>query len=288
MKIYLEHPGIHIRTTWLRNVLQFSQYTITNNLHEADIVCVLDITTNNAFQNNNLLLQLAKKHAKLVVFIHDDPDEIMPHVDNVCVFRTSINKQIQQTYEHVLPSFQCQRDAVFANGFQPCTQQTICVGFIGASTSPDRNMLINKLQNDTRFKTDFVLRRIFHEHYSKEEQAKHKQEYVQNIINNQYQLCPRGAGNFSHRFYEVLAAGRIPIILTSLALPENVPQWDRYVVRASDINTVPDALFAFHHSKNIVDTQIQCRKLWLDYLSLQGFAKHFDSTVTQFFKRHEL
>ena len=45
-------------------------------------------------------------------------------------------------------------------------------------------------------------------------------EFVDNIVQNIYTMCVRGAGNFSLRFFEVLSAGRIPLIIdTDLPLP---------------------------------------------------------------------
>lgn len=37
-------------------------------------------------------------------------------------------------------------------------------------------------------------------------------EYVANLIDCQYQLCPIGVGRFSYRYYEALAAGRVPVV----------------------------------------------------------------------------
>jgi hypothetical protein len=45
-------------------------------------------------------------------------------------------------------------------------------------------------------------------------------EYVAHLLASDYVLCVRGRGNFSHRLYETLAVGRIPVILdTNLVLP---------------------------------------------------------------------
>lgn len=47
-------------------------------------------------------------------------------------------------------------------------------------------------------------------------------EFVSNIVQNLYTLCVKGAGNFSLRFFEVLSAGRIPLVIdTDITLPMN-------------------------------------------------------------------
>ena len=57
--------------------------------------------------------------------------------------------------------------------------------------------------------------------------------FVRNMKQSDYVLCARGAGNFSIRFYETLALGRIPLYIdTNAPLPfEDSIDWDRYLVR---------------------------------------------------------
>ena len=47
-----------------------------------------------------------------------------------------------------------------------------------------------------------------------------RQEYIDHLMRNDYILCPRGGGNYSHRVYETMAAGRIPVLIdTDLVMP---------------------------------------------------------------------
>jgi hypothetical protein len=49
---------------------------------------------------------------------------------------------------------------------------------------------------------------------------KKRDEYVNNIADSDFVLCPRGDSNASLRFYETLSAGRIPLIPdTKIKLP---------------------------------------------------------------------
>lgn len=55
--------------------------------------------------------------------------------------------------------------------------------------------------------------------------------YQNHMLRNTYVLCPRGYENFSFRFYETLAYGRIPVLIdTDTVLPPNV-NWDELCVR---------------------------------------------------------
>lgn len=55
--------------------------------------------------------------------------------------------------------------------------------------------------------------------------------YQNHMMRNTYILCPRGYENFSFRFYEALAYGKIPVLIdTDIVLPPNV-KWEKMCVR---------------------------------------------------------
>ena len=60
-----------------------------------------------------------------------------------------------------------------------------------------------------------------------------KEKFHENLRDNQFSLCSRGSENYSFRFYETLAAGRIPVLIdTGCILPlEDEIDWDRLIVR---------------------------------------------------------
>lgn len=77
-------------------------------------------------------------------------------------------------------------------------------------------------------------------------------EYVAHLLASDYVLCVRGRGNFSHRLYETLAVGRIPVILdTNLVLPladeidwRTLGVW----VPLRELDSIGDRIRAFHAS----------------------------------------
>ncbi len=75
-------------------------------------------------------------------------------------------------------------------------------------------------------------------------------EYVEHLHASDYVLCVRGAGNFSHRLYETLAVGRIPVILdTNLVLPlADEVDWHTLGVWVplGEIDSIGDRIRAFH------------------------------------------
>ena len=111
-------------------------------------------------------------------------------------------------------------------------------------------------------------------------ELKAKVRFINNLRANVYGLCVRGAGNFSTRFYECLACGRIPVLIdTDTVLPEvGDIDWGRTVilVGAEDRDRIDERVASFHEAlgpEGLVARQAECRRLWLDHLSERGFAR---------------
>lgn len=105
-----------------------------------------------------------------------------------------------------------------------------------------------------------------------------RREYVQSVFENPYSLCIRGAGNWSYRLFETLAAGRIPILIdTDSVLPlEDAIDWAQHLCRIP-IQHLPraGALIAEFHGhlgpQGLVAMQIRNRRLWLERLEPGAF-----------------
>jgi hypothetical protein len=86
-----------------------------------------------------------------------------------------------------------------------------------------RTEVLTKLKATT-LKTDVTL-------HSYTRTSEEKKNYQNHMLRNTYIFCPRGFENFSYRFYEALAYGRIPVLIdTDTVLPPNV-NWDELCVR---------------------------------------------------------
>ena len=143
------------------------------------------------------------------------------------------------------------------------------------------------LQNTPGIKTNFVVRDVFFGiavgGASNGSQIKDlRQEYIQNILDSDYTLCVRGVGNFSYRLYETLSCGRIPVFVdTDCLLPfDSVIDWKKYCVYIDqeDIPRIGEKVAEFHESlspQEFEQLQRDCRKLWEDYISPEGFFRNF-------------
>jgi hypothetical protein len=140
-----------------------------------------------------------------------------------------------------------------------------------------------------RIRSNFVLREQFlngtllvPEKEQKEHWRKSFGEFRENVLACHYTLCPRGGGNWSYRFYETLCLGRIPVFInTDCALPyaSHIPWREHCVwVEGDRIEDTADAILAHYHShspESLAALQDGCRKLWLEFLSLDGFFRNF-------------
>ncbi len=104
------------------------------------------------------------------------------------------------------------------------------------------------------------------------------EEFFENLLNSDYALCMRGAGNFSIRFYQALSLGRIPLFIdTSCMLPwPDIIDWRSLCVwvDAKDMASLGSALLREHSrmgSEGFADRQRRCREVWERHLSVSGF-----------------
>ncbi len=105
-------------------------------------------------------------------------------------------------------------------------------------------------------------------------------EFYNNMNDSDYVLCARGSGNFSVRFYETLAMGRIPVYVNIQgALPLDTQiKWRDHVVwiEREEVNIIDEKIKAFHDlldQQTFQKLQEANRKLWRRNLTMKGFFK---------------
>jgi hypothetical protein len=115
-----------------------------------------------------------------------------------------------------------------------------------------------------------------------EDVSRSQLEFLQNLLESDYVLCARGYGNFSHRLYEALACGRIPLFIdTDCVLPFDFAiDWKRFCVWVdqTDLRSVADRVAEFHASisgEEFEELQVACRRLWEEWLSPEAFFANF-------------
>jgi len=146
-----------------------------------------------------------------------------------------------------------------------------------------RASILDRLQRSDLVETDFILRKQYRAGVTaNKDRHATTLEFYDNLKNSPYVVCVRGGGNFSVRFYEALAMGRIPVFINtdcSLPLPDDI-DWKNHVVWVAykDRHQVAARVSTFHQSLSESDffaLQQHNRKLWEEELTLGGFFREF-------------
>lgn len=195
-----------------------------------------------------------------IFLISDNCDElIIP--ENVRLYRTSLYKSKQKKYEYLLPYIWeniTKKVEPLKKGVFPI------IGFCGQNLQYRNDTL--KIFSECKYvKCNYIIRKTFwggnpHDPLLIE-------QFEDNMINSHFNICNRGNGNFSMRFYQTLSCGRIPILLnTDMVLPfENEINWDDVIIVANNNKELVEKLLHYWNNKNIVKMQIKCKEIYDTY-----------------------
>lgn len=150
-----------------------------------------------------------------------------------------------------------------------------------------RTKALELLVKDKRVEANFKIRDQFRAGAkTAEEQRQKSLEFFTNMLESDYVLCARGVGNFSKRFYETLAMGRIPVFInTDCVLPfDNIIDWKKVCVwiEEQDIDRIAEKLCEFHASisnEDFKELQRTCRHVWELHLSRRGVLESMGSLI---------
>lgn len=145
-----------------------------------------------------------------------------------------------------------------------------------------RKKAIAVLRSSGLVKSNFIIRNSFSGHKKTIEilPEKAREEYINNILESDFVLAPRGDGNYSLRFYEILALGRIPVLIdTDIPLPlEKKLDYSKFILRISykDADKLPKIISEFY--KNIsedefLNMQKLAREVFQKYLRQDMFFR---------------
>lgn len=254
----------------------------------------------------------AKEHNKVCLFFRDDDDYLPVKVGFGKVFKTSMFNKIRKINEYAMPAM---ADDLLrnANGKIKILQKgnVPSVGFCGYVGNGKyeyfyllqcriqkfkglnvRNKVLNELESSKELESQIIKRKKFRagairmdDKYVKSI----KQEFFDNVNQSDYSLALRGMGNFSHRFYEILCCGKIPLFVnTDCVMPfEKEIKWSTHCiwVEECDIRCIGEIVKSFHSSisgADFVELQHRNRLLWEDWLSPDGFyLKLFEKQLAE-------
>lgn len=111
------------------------------------------------------------------------------------------------------------------------TEKNILISFIGSITHDVRSIIKERIHNE-----NIIFRDTYHitpDFFLSKNKTQQEYEYENILSRSRFSLCPRGSNPNSVRFWESLAAGSIPILISdNYKLPEW--DWDDTIIRISE------------------------------------------------------
>jgi hypothetical protein len=151
----------------------------------------------------------------------------------------------------------------------------------------ERSRVLSKAAKSVKVPTDFVLRSHYKGGASDQQSSDRVEvEFFKNISSNLFTLCMRGMGNYSVRFYQTLAMGRIPVLIdTQSKLPfdthldyselyVSVPYEERFEVERYILEYL-----AGKSPEQLEQIQSRCREFWLEHFCLEGMLRNLSTQL---------
>lgn len=293
-------------------------YKLVDAISDCDIVVFpIDYVKFLKFKNEFLEIQsLAKRYNKTIWIYSAGDYGFTNYIRNSCTFRLGgFNSKLNNT-TYILPPFisdpyldylpqgfsmleKTEKPSIgfvghaqsglskyvkeLTNYFKLLVKKTFNVLIVDSQkfypSSIKRAMYLSKLDMSVKLNTNFILRKNYRAGAQTPiDIEKTTKEFYNNIFDNIYTFCSRGVGNFSVRFYQTLAVGRIPILLdTDCRLPlSNKINWDQHcvILNESKEESLEAQILNFHNTKTKTELELiqkQNRELWKNYLNRQTF-----------------
>ena len=233
---------------------------------------------------NQKLSEISKEYQKekVIVFLVIDYEFKLIIPSNIFVLRTSLRKSLWQTgKEYVLPYIW----ETIEEPFDPLPRTNFpIVGFCGQVNKYRKNIL-NFIHLNKQIKDNFILNKYFWGGiYNDNNDDKADiniliNNFRNNMRDSHFIICNRGAGNFTMRFYQTLAAGRIPVLVdTDMLLPLcDKINWSDFIIIENSEDKVISKILIWWKYKNIELAQIKCFQIFHKYFSHLNFENYLNT-----------
>lgn len=143
-----------------------------------------------------------------------------------------------------------------------------------------RRIAVKILNKSSLCKTNFIIRNSYSAsaHTISGSPEKVREEYIDNLLNSDLGLVVRGNGNYSLRFFELLALGRVPVFVdTNTPLPlEEIINYDEFMLRVdyADLEEMPKLVQSFWNSlspEKFEKMQLKAKQTYQEYLRVDKF-----------------
>ena len=218
-----------------------ASFKVVDDVSEADTILYLDSNYNkNAgdLADYRELLQWAVENDKSIFTLsfEDRPLGVLPGI------YTSANTQnfdpsLHLSWPHLEPPNEKVEIAALGNAasgnttLQQPAQPKYLFSFSGSCSHPLRRKLFNvcKTSNQSGISNVYEVDRWFN-HTDQE-----LEQYVDDILDCRFVLCPRGIAAYSHRIIETILLNRVPVVIADDWIPFSFPG-DKYYVQIPEID----------------------------------------------------
>ncbi len=246
-----------------------------------------------------------KFNKKIIIFSTNDSTSYI-NIPNSIIFRMSQYLSRKKDNEIIMPAYST--DLSYGNEIMYREKRKIpIIGFCGwASVNGLFNKIIFwfkntfilkgthrlglyfrikmiKLLNKSKLvKNNFIIRSSYsaNKNTISIDPIKARHEYIENIKDSDFVLAPKGDGNFSVRFYEILSLGRIPILIdTDCPLPlDKDIDYSKFIIKVSykDIKNIDKIISDFYDkisNEEWINMQRRAREAFEKYLRIDSFFR---------------
>ena len=149
-----------------------------------------------------------------------------------------------------------------------------------------RGVSLRSLEADTRLSTNFDVTNQLHDYYDPNNPNRKllEQKFAENLAAGEYNLCIRGNGNYTIRFFLTLMGGRIPLVLDTDCVFPFEEKLHLIRVPLSGIDRIGD--FVLKHFESVSDTELmemqrENRQVYQEYMAPHKFIPSFIESVIE-------
>jgi hypothetical protein len=248
MKVYLGALRETDQVGILQDHAAFSKsHEIVSSPSAADLILLLGVSSHDPQQ---LMDYEAYKGFPDRCSIYTEEDDYLPLLPTVHTnARRGLHTRIGRVfnYAHISRNGRHQNrfvgETTSAEPIGRNAQKRYLFSFLGGSTSILRKRLFNLRFN----RSDLLIENTsayWHWDNSQPDRDDRQRRYAETLAASHFALCPRGAGAGSSRFFEVMAAGVAPVLLSDDYELTPGPAWDQFLIRVRerDISRLPAIL----------------------------------------------
>jgi hypothetical protein len=124
------------------------------------------------------------------------------------------------------------------------------------------------MKDSPRLETNFIFKMTFWDGKPGDKQT--IKDFDDTIESSEFVFSPRGAGNYSYRFYQALKAGRIPVVTNEeLVMPfkDGLIDWNSICVFINPGDDIVEKIYEFWNANDIYEVQQKTAKIFNHYIA---------------------